>query len=75
MVRIVNIHETLLTHIALISDITYSWQCLRDYMSIMQEKIKKYPSTALLLKTTFIKLSSILNSPMVRIVQADSPDI
>lgn len=44
------------------------WKCLPDYISLMQDKIKKHPSVALLLKTTFMKLSCILNTPMVRIL-------
>ena len=35
---------------------------------------QKDPSTALLLKATFMKLSSIMNAPMVRIIQANSQD-
>lgn len=40
----------------------------------MQDKIKKDPSSALLLKASFMKLSSIMNAPMVRIIQSNSPD-
>ncbi|KAL4459953.1 hypothetical protein ABPG74_003479 [Tetrahymena malaccensis] len=76
MVRIVNIQEEYLTHIDLISDITYSWQSLQGiYVINMQDKIKKNPQLSLLLKTTFMKLSSILNTPMVRIVQSESDDL
>lgn len=41
----------------------------------MQAEVKKNPEVALLLKNTFTKLSSILNTPMVRVVQANSPDM
>ena len=37
--------------------------------------MKKDPDSALLLKNTFLKLSSILNTPMLRMFQAESPDI
>jgi len=75
MVRIVGIKSILLTHISFISDISYSWQCLKQFQGLMQEKVKQNPHSALLLKTTFQKLSSILNTPMIRIIQANSPDI
>lgn len=74
MVRTVHIKKPVLANLALISDISWSWQCLKEYSQKMQEKIKKSPKTALLLKATFMKLSSIMNSPMVRIIQANSPD-
>jgi hypothetical protein len=41
----------------------------------MQQEVKDNPGSALLLKNTFTKLSSILNTPMVRVVQSQSPDI
>jgi WASH complex subunit strumpellin len=41
----------------------------------MQKEIRKSPGIALLLKNTFMKLSSILNIPMVRLISAGSPDV
>ena len=41
----------------------------------MQDEIKKNPKNALLLKATFMKLSSIMDAPMVRIIQANSEDM
>ena len=41
----------------------------------MQNEIKKNPQNAMLLKSTFMKLSSIMDSPLVRIIQADSKDL
>jgi len=48
---------------------------LKDYIKYIQKEIRKDPDIALLLKNTFMKLSSILNTPMVRIIQAQSPDM
>lgn len=75
MVKLVGIKKSTLTHIEIISDITWSWIVLKDYTRLMQKQIRKSPSIALLLKNTFMKLSSILNIPMVRLLQAESPDI
>jgi WASH complex subunit strumpellin len=75
MTRIVQFKPILLTHISYIADISYSWQCLKGFQAMMQEKVKQSPHAALLLKTTFQKLSSILNTPMIRIIQANSPDM
>ena len=41
----------------------------------MQAEIKKDPNNALLLKATFMKLSSIMDAPLVRIIQSNSPDM
>lgn len=75
MMRIANIRPILLTHISFITDISYSWQCLKQFQGMMQDKVKQNPQAALLLKTTFQKLSSILNTPLIRIIQAESPDM
>ncbi len=75
MIKIVNVKKSTLTSIEIISDITWSWLALKDYTKLMQKEIRKDPDIALLLKNTFMKLSSILNTPMVRMIQANSPDI
>ena len=46
-----------------------------EYLPFMQNEIKKNPQNAMLLKSTFMKLSSIMDSPLVRIIQADSKDL
>jgi hypothetical protein len=46
-VTTVHIKKNILESLALISDITYSWESLKDFREIMQEKIKKNPSNAL----------------------------
>jgi len=37
MVRIVNIKRSTLVHIEIISDITWSWMVLKDYIKMMQK--------------------------------------
>lgn len=75
MVKLANVKNSHLTSIDIISDITWSWRVLKDYIKYIQKEIKRDPDIALLLKNTFMKLSSILNTPMVRIIQAGSPDM
>lgn len=70
MVKVVNMRRSILTHIDIICDITWSWVVLKDYIRLMQQEVKNNPGSALLLKNTFTKLSSILNTPMVRVVQS-----
>ena len=75
MIKVVNVKKSTLTFIEIISDITWSWIALKDYIKYIQKEIKKNPDIALLLKNTFMKLSSILNTPMRRIIEAQSPDL
>lgn len=75
MLRIVNIKNRVLINIAQISDFSYAWIVIQDYLLNMQEMLKKDSKTILLLRATFLKLASILNFPLVRLFEAESPDI
>eukprot|EP00825_Cyclidium_porcatum_P009656 TRINITY_DN14930_c0_g1_i1.p1 TRINITY_DN14930_c0_g1~~TRINITY_DN14930_c0_g1_i1.p1 ORF type:complete len:608 (-),score=99.24 TRINITY_DN14930_c0_g1_i1:421-2244(-) len=75
MMKIVAVQNNLTTYFSIVTDFTYSWQCLSEYMGIMQQKVKKHPQVSLMLKSTFVKLSSILNTPLQRLFQADSQDV
>jgi len=41
----------------------------------MQEEVKKEPKIVLSLKTVFLKLASIMNQSLVRIIEAGSDDL
>ncbi len=41
----------------------------------MQEEVKKEPKIVLSLKTVFLKLASIMNQPLVRIIESGSEDL
>jgi WASH complex subunit strumpellin len=82
----VNIKEEILIIISLAADMSYAWQVINDYVDLMQGRIKRYPLlfnlligrdawSVLKLRATFVKLSSILHLPLVRINQAASPDL
>eukprot|EP01104_Vermistella_antarctica_P006079 TRINITY_DN16810_c0_g1_i1.p1 TRINITY_DN16810_c0_g1~~TRINITY_DN16810_c0_g1_i1.p1 ORF type:complete len:1181 (+),score=374.81 TRINITY_DN16810_c0_g1_i1:155-3697(+) len=75
MLRIVNIKEEYLVTMATVADMSYAWGVIHHYISYMQAMIKKDPRYVLLLRATFLKLSSILDLPLVRINQAQSPDL
>lgn len=75
MLRIVNIKEEILVIIGLVSDLSYAWDIVNDYVKLMQARIKNDPSSVLKLRATFLKLASILQLPLVRINQAASPDL
>jgi len=75
MVWSVNVKTSHLVSIETISDFSYSWKIIDHYLIIMQNRIKDWPSTALYQKSVFLKLASIMNSPLVRIIEAMSGDI
>ena len=64
-----------LVSIDTISDFSYSWKIIDSYLIIMQNRIKEKPSTVLYQKSVFLKLASIMNTPLVRIIEAASGDI
>ena len=75
MVRVVALKKQILIHISQISDFSYAWKAIEDFIPIIQLQISKKPDTVLLLKTVFAKLASIMNSPLKRIIEYNSEDM
>jgi len=59
----------------LVGDLSYAWQNIGRYVPIFQTLIKRDPKTVIKLRATFLKLASILDLPLVRVVQSGSRDI
>eukprot|EP00457_Paulinella_chromatophora_P000683 gb/GEZN01000683.1/.p1 GENE.gb/GEZN01000683.1/~~gb/GEZN01000683.1/.p1 ORF type:complete len:1160 (+),score=147.68 gb/GEZN01000683.1/:150-3629(+) len=74
MIRTVNINQTVVANLDIVSDFSYSWHVINGYTQILHEKIKSNPRIVLLLRATFIKLGCILDKPLTRITQCDSKD-
>jgi WASH complex subunit strumpellin len=74
MIRTVNIRNEILNNLDVISDLSYAWQILTDYILIFQERIAKDPRSVVLLRAVFLKAASMLDVPLVRITAIDSPD-
>ncbi|KAJ8611733.1 hypothetical protein CTAYLR_009190 [Chrysophaeum taylorii] len=70
MVRLTNVQST--NVLETVADLSYAWEVLRQYVGILRDRIRADPSTAVLLRATFLKLASILDVPLVRISQCDS---
>jgi WASH complex subunit strumpellin len=75
MIRYVNVKDDVMITISTISDISYAWEIINDYVVSMQLKIKKDPLLIIKIRSTFLKLASMLELPCVRIGQAKSDDI
>jgi WASH complex subunit strumpellin len=74
MIRTVNVKNEVLNTLESISDASYAWQTLGDYIPVFHERIRRDPSSVVLLRATFLKTASILDVPLVRITAIDSPD-
>jgi len=74
MVRTVNISEQTLEDINQLSDFSYAWELIQDFTPEMHARIKVDPEAVRPLRATVLKLTSILDVPLIRIAQAGSPD-
>ncbi len=74
MIRTVNIKHEVMHIIENVSDISYAWETLNDYLDIFHDRIRKDPSSVVFLRATFLKTASILDIPLVRISYINSPD-
>jgi len=78
MLRLVNIGSSVMGVLDFVSDFSYAWDVLREnnsYIAQMQMRIRENPILMLKLRSVLVKLSSILNGPLVRINQANSKDL
>lgn len=75
MVQIMGIKKTLLGQILMIVDFSYAWIIIYDYLELLQKTISEKPKSVLMLKALFIKLSTIMEKPLLRVLEAESPDL
>ncbi|XP_074640557.1 WASH complex subunit 5-like isoform X2 [Tubulanus polymorphus] len=75
MIRTININEEVLITIQIVADISYAWCIIDSFTQEMQNGIKQDPSLVIKLRATFLKMSSALEIPLLRINQANSPDL
>ncbi|XP_064486870.1 WASH complex subunit 5-like isoform X2 [Ornithodoros turicata] len=75
MLRISNVKEEVLVTLEVIADLSYAWNIIDSYTPYMQKGIKDEPAMVIKLRATFLKLASALDLPLMRINQANSPDL
>ncbi|CAG7822895.1 unnamed protein product [Allacma fusca] len=74
MLRTGNINEEILVTVQIVGDFGYAWGSLIDvYTSQMQALIQKHPAAVSKLRAVFLKLSSAMDMPLLRLSQAKSP--
>jgi WASH complex subunit strumpellin len=74
MVRTINITDQQQADIGTICDFSYAWEIMREFVGDMHDRIRADPTAVRLLRAAFLKLTSVLEVPLVRIYQANSPD-
>jgi|EP00945_MAST-04E_sp_MAST-4E-sp1_P006604 WASH complex subunit strumpellin len=74
MVRIVNVTPTVVQTLDTISDFSYAWELINAYVPQFHARVRRDPKAVILLRAVFLKLVSILDVPLTRIVESSSPD-
>jgi WASH complex subunit strumpellin len=74
MIQIMGIKKNVLSQMTEIVDFSYAWVAMDRYLVRLQETIGSNPKSVLMLKTVFIKMSTIMETPLRRIAQANSED-
>ncbi|OQR94163.1 strumpellin [Achlya hypogyna] len=75
MVRTVRVRQEAMGIIETVSDLSYGWEIINDFMPILHTRVKRDPSCVILLRALFLKLASILDVPLTRIHQCKSTDV
>jgi len=76
MIRMGAASDDVLVSLQIISDLSYAWGSVIDnFTPIMQQGVKKDPSLVGRLRATFLKLSTAMEEPIMRIGQAKSRDL
>lgn len=58
-----------------VTDFSYAWHAMHHYRKNLQKIITDNPKEVLKLKTVFLKMSTIMELPLMRIVEANSEDL
>jgi WASH complex subunit strumpellin len=74
MIRTVNINDEALSMLEHISDFSYAWEVLPDFLAQFHEAITRDPSTVVRLRAAFLKAGSMLDVPLIRITTINSED-
>lgn len=74
MIRTIGCREDTAMNISVVSDMAYAWETAASYIQLMQQTVKRQANIVSKLRATFLKLSTMLEFPLMRIIQGKSPD-
>ena len=72
--RLLKVDESYGPLISTLSDFKYGFYIINSFIPLMQNRIKNDPFSVLKLRATFLKMTSLLDLQLIRIIQAESPD-
>ena len=75
LARLLNIDEKYPPLIGTLSDFSYGFAAINTFIPLMQKRIKADPFSVLKLRATFLKMTSLLDLQLVRIIQSESNDV
>ncbi|KAJ9467483.1 WASH complex subunit strumpellin-like protein [Diplonema papillatum] len=75
MIRYVNVEDRVINTVQAVGDFSYGWNVINSYIPLMQDKVKRNPSLVMQLRSTFLKLASMMELPLTRIHEAGSLDL
>lgn len=74
MIQIMGIKKNVIKQMNEVCGFSYAWNAMSRYLVGLQQTIGANPKSVLMLKTVFIKMSTIMESPLSRIAEAHSED-
>lgn len=69
MLHLLDIKDVILVDLQAIGDFNYAWHLIDDFTGIIHQSIQKSPNILIRLRALFIKISSALEIPLLRINQ------
>lgn len=69
MIHLLNFKDSVLVDLQAIGDFNYAWYLIDGFTGVMQRSIQKSPNILIRLRALFIKISSALEIPLLRINQ------
>ena len=74
MIRTLNTTDGILLTLATVSELGFAWKTLDDIVPVLQYQIERNPSIIMQFRALSLKLQSIVDASLVRIMQANSKD-
>lgn len=74
MIHLLNFKDSVLVDLQAIGDFNYAWYLIEDFTDLIHKSIQKSPNILIRLRALFIKISSALEIPLLRINQCGGDD-
>ena len=75
MIKTAAVKEDVLVTLGIIGEISYAWSIVESFLPFMQQGVREDPALVGRLRAVFLKVSTALEGPVLRISQAKSQDL